>query len=111
MADLTSDLLAAVVAATPERKLEVLQFLRGESTGKNARAHGRNDIERYVSLKDAAAFLGVSRRSVWRWQVPSHRLGARTRFKLSEVVAYVESDTFKKRMAELKEQRLQEELP
>ena len=51
--------------------------------------------------------MGIPR---WRWGVPGHELGGRRRFRLSEVVAYLESDAFKRRAVELKEERREAEL-
>ena len=111
MKDITSELLAAVVAANAERKTAALAVLRGEadlaarvpcSTGGQ-----RGHVEPYVGLRDVAEFLKVSSRSVWRWRVPGHKLGSRTRFRLSEVAAYLESDEFRRRTAELRDQRVE----
>lgn len=100
MSDLTNEVLACLVAAPEERKREALLALRGEAAGK--RGGGRVEVEPYVGLADVAVFLGVCRRSVWRWRVPGHRFGTCTRFRLSEVAAYVESEAFRKRIGELK---------
>ena len=107
MKDVTNELLAAVVAANAEGKAAALAVLRGEPAAGSGR--GRREIEPYVGLKDVAGFLGVSARSVWRWRVPGHKLGSRTRFKLSEVGAYLESAAFKARTEELKEVRRRDE--
>jgi hypothetical protein len=108
MNDLTSSLLAAVVAATPERKESALLVLRGDAVAargpSSARGYGVQ-AEAYVGLRDVAGFLGVSTRSVRRWGVPGHKLGSRTRYRLSEVAGYVESDAFRERVEELKVER------
>jgi excisionase family DNA binding protein len=62
MGDLTGDLLAAVVAATPERKELALKFLRGELTEVPRPATGPV----LMGMGAAAAFLGVSRPTLWR---------------------------------------------
>ena len=103
MGDLTGELLAAVVAAPEERKREALTVLRGEVAAK--RGVGKFEFEPFVGLADVAGFLGVSRRSVLRWRVPGHPFGSRTRYRLSEVSAYVGSEGFQKRMAGLREAR------
>ena len=102
MNDATNDILAALVAATPERKAAALRALRGESGTEHGTGKGRMVVEPFVCLKEVSEFLGVSRRSIWRWQVPCHRLGTRTRFRLSEVAAYMVSAAYRKRLAELK---------
>lgn len=100
----TEEIMQAALAAPEDRKREALMVLRGEAAGKRGagRGNGRVEVEAYVNLGVVTEFLGVSRRSVWRWQVPCHRLGTRTRFRLSEVAAYMESAAYRKRLAELK---------
>ena len=102
MSDSTNEVLVALLAATPDQKAAALKFLRGDADGGRGAGKGRVVVEGYVGLRDVSEFLGVSRRSVWRWQVPSHRLGTRTRFRLSEVAAYVESEAYRKRLDVLK---------
>jgi len=101
--DCTNELLAALVSATPDAKAAALRMFRGDGSG--GEKSKRVALEPFVGLQDVADFLRVSRRSVWRWQVPCHRFGTRTRYRLSEVVAYLDGDLFKRRMAELKEER------
>lgn len=103
MSDLTSEFLSALIRAPADSKVAALRVLRGETP---ERGLPRSKApEPYVGLKDVAAFLGVSARSVWRWGVPGHKLGSRTRFRLSEVAAYTESEAFQRRMEELKRTR------
>lgn len=51
--------------------------------------------ERWVTVDDVAAHLGVTRDSVYRWmakkRLPAHQVGRRWRFRLSEVDEWVES--------------------
>jgi len=49
--------------------------------------------------------LGVSAISLWRWKVPGHELGGRRRFRVSEVLAYLESPEFKAIAEALKTER------
>ena len=102
MTDRTSDFLAALLAAPEERRAEALRVLRGD-TGQNAPLD--RGPEPYLTLRAVGRRLGVSPCSLWRWQVPGHELGGRRRFRLSEVAAYLESGEFKRRAAELKEER------
>jgi hypothetical protein len=63
MSDLTADLLAAVVAATPDQKESALKFLRGElpqSSGRPATG------PLLMGMGAGAKFLGVSRATLWR---------------------------------------------
>lgn len=49
--------------------------------------------ERWVSVEDVAAHLGVTKDSIYRWvdekKLPAHRVGRLFRFKLSEVDDWV----------------------
>ena len=49
--------------------------------------------ERWVSVDEVAAHLGVNKDSIYRWidkkNFPSHRVGRLLRFKLSEVDEWV----------------------
>lgn len=104
---LTEELMQVVLAAPEDRKREALMVLRGEVAGKRGagRGGGRFDFEPFVGLGEAAEFLGVSRRSVLRWRVPGHAFGSRTRYRLSEVSAYVGGEAFRKRMEGLRDAR------
>jgi predicted DNA-binding transcriptional regulator AlpA len=101
MSDTTNDILAALVAATPERKAAALRALRGEFEF----AEKVPDTEAYLTLRDVGRRLGISACSLWRYGVPGHELGGRRRFRMSEVEAYLASDGFKRRAQELKEDR------
>ncbi|RLC12747.1 MAG: DNA-binding protein [Deltaproteobacteria bacterium] len=52
--------------------------------------------ERWVSVQDVAAHLGVAKDSVYRWidekGLPAHRVGRLFRFKLSEIDEWVRQD-------------------
>jgi len=104
MADVTSDLLAAVLAATPDRKSAALRVLRGEdSVGGGEKKNALP--ERFVTQRELVKMLGVSAISLWRWKVPGHELGGRRRFRVSEVLAYLETPEFGARAEELKVKR------
>ena len=104
MADVTSDLLAAVLAATPDRKSAALRVLRGEDNVGNGES--KNALpERFVTQRELVKMLAVSAISLWRWRVPGHELGGRRRFRVSEVLAYLESPEFKVIAEELKAER------
>jgi hypothetical protein len=60
--DLTSDLLAAILAATPERKEAALKVLRGETTPVAKPVTG----PLLMNINAAAKFLGVSRTTLWK---------------------------------------------
>lgn len=63
MSDLTGDLLAAVVAATPERKQLALQALNGELPQALPRPLAEPLL---LGMTAAARVLGVSRCTLWR---------------------------------------------
>jgi excisionase family DNA binding protein len=53
------------------------------------------DSERWVTVDDVAAHLGVTRDSIYRWKdtkdLPGHRVGRAWRFRLSEIDEWVRS--------------------
>lgn len=53
------------------------------------------DSERWVTVDDVAAHLGVTRDSIYRWMnsknLPAHRVGRAWRFRLSEIDEWVRS--------------------
>ena len=100
-AELTNELLQAILTASEDQKHAALRVLRGEREEEDAPAA----IEPYLTLKELARHLNVSVSSLWRWGVPGHELGGRRRFRLSEVEAYLESEAFRKRAAALKRER------
>ena len=92
------------MAATADRKAAALRVLRGEDgLGSGEK---RNALpERFVTQRELVKMLGVSAISLWRWKVPGHELGGRRRFRVSEVLAYLESPVFKAIAEELKARR------
>ena len=100
--DITNDLLKALVTATDEQRLEALRILRGKERQENPAIP---ECEPFLTLKDIGKRLGVSPCSLWRWGVPGHQLGGRRRFRLSEVIAYLDSPAFRQKAEELKRER------
>jgi excisionase family DNA binding protein len=51
--------------------------------------------DRWLSLAEIAAYLGVSKDSVYRWlelrHMPAHKIGRQWKFKVAEVDAWVRS--------------------
>ncbi len=101
MSDSTNDILAALVAATPERKAAALRALRGEFEF----VEKAPNTEAYLTLREVGRRLGISACSLWRYGVPGHELGGRRRFRMSEVEAYLASEEFKDKAQELKDDR------
>ena len=98
------DLIQAAMLAPPERKQEALRILRGESPAGSA-GGSQPPPEPYLTQKEIARRLGLNPTTLWRWRIPGHELGGRRRFRLPEVVAYLESDEFKRRMSALRATR------
>ena len=52
-----------------------------------------SDIERWLSVEEIAAHLGISKESIYRWlekeKIPAHRVGRLWKFKASEVDRWV----------------------
>jgi excisionase family DNA binding protein len=50
---------------------------------------------RWLSLSEIAAYLGVSKDSVYRWveicRMPAHKVGRQWKFKVTEIDAWVRS--------------------
>ncbi|MGK5082465.1 helix-turn-helix domain-containing protein [Bdellovibrionota bacterium FG-1] len=50
-------------------------------------------IERWLSVEEIAAHLGVSKETIYRWldagKIPAHRMGRLWKFKASEVDGWV----------------------
>ena len=86
---------------TPRQIEQVMRVLSAESLG----TENAVKIEPFTTLREVAKALNVSTVSLWRWQIPGHELGGQRRFRLSEVVAYLESEQFKRWVKELREDR------
>ena len=100
------ELMQSALIAPEERKAAAIRVLRGEIPLVDAETLRRcaGEAERFLTLKECARRLGVSACSLWRWGVPGHELGGRRKFRMSEVEAYLESEEFRRRAAELREQ-------
>lgn len=52
-----------------------------------------NDAERWLSVEEIAAHLGISKETIYRWlekeKIPAHRVGRLWKFKASEVDQWV----------------------
>ena len=100
------ELMQAALAAPVGRREAALRVLRGDAVPETESAAGP---EPYLTLREIGRRLNLSSCSLWRWKTPGHELGGRRRFRMSEVVEYLESDAFKQRAAELKEERRETE--
>lgn len=54
-----------------------------------------SDTERWLSVEEIAAHLGVSKETIYRWlerkKVPAHRVGRLWKFKASEVDDWIKN--------------------
>ncbi len=103
---LTEEIIQAALVAPDARKTEALRMLRGETPAVDAETLRRRagETERFLTLKECARRLGVTSCCLWRWQVPGHRLGGRSMFRMSEIEAYLASEAFKQRAEDLRVQ-------
>jgi hypothetical protein len=97
---LTEELITATLTAPDDLKEKALKVLRSVPSSSIP-----GDPEPYMTLAQISKRIGVSTCSLWRWKVPGHELGGRRRFRLSEVLAYLESDELKARAEDLKTER------
>lgn len=97
-------LMQAALVAPAEAREEALRVLRGQTRTTDSEPT-QPAPEPYLTLKVVAKRLGLNPSTLWRWQVPGHDLGGRRRFRLHEVVAYLESDLFKSRVSALRATR------
>lgn len=55
-----------------------------------------SESERWLSVEEIAAHLGVSRETIYRWlekkRIPAHRIGKLWKFQASEVDQWVRSE-------------------
>jgi len=95
------DLVAAAMSAPSERREAALQVLRGHALavepGSQAPVY-----EPLLTQRETARRLGVSVPTLWRWRVPFHALGGRRRYRIPDVIAYLQSETFQRRVAALR---------
>jgi len=82
------DLMQAALAASDEKREMALRVLRDTPHSDTARTSWP---EPYLTLRETARRLGVSACSLWRWKVPGHEIGGRRRYRLSEVMSFLES--------------------
>jgi hypothetical protein len=100
MQSLSSDFLAAAMAATPARLTDALAILKGDDrlvqTAKPV-AH-----EPFVTLEALSKITGIGRITLWRYNVPGHKHAGRMRYRVSECLAFLESPQFQTVVAALR---------
>lgn len=88
------------MAASSERLNAALKILKGETLPSgNTKSHAP---EKFVSLAQAARELGINRMTLDRYRCPSHNHFSCKRYRISEILAYFESDTFRRTIIALK---------
>jgi hypothetical protein len=98
-----ADLIAAFMAAAPAQRIAAMAvLLRDRDDGGEPADNGK---ERFLNQQQLAETLGVHTTTIRRWGIPCHRLGRVPRYLMAEVREYLDSKTFKRRLAELKKQR------
>ena len=100
MQSLSSDFLAAAMAATPARLTEALAVLKGDNRPEQAAKPVVH--EKFVTLDALATVTGIGRITLWRYNVPGHKHAGRMRYRVSEVLAFLESPQFQTVVAALR---------
>lgn len=88
----TEEVLTALVGATDQAKDRALRILRGEQV----------NTDPFLSMRAVSEKTGFSTATLYRWGIPSHEIAGRPRYRLSEVLEYLNSDTLKERAKTLK---------
>ena len=91
-------------SVTEEDRALMLRFLQYPHEAADER-------EPYLNLKELGKILNIHPTTLWKWQVPGHRLGGCSRYRLSEVRRYLESTNFETRAGELKIMRMEKRSP
>lgn len=88
-------LVQAAMAAPTDRREAALLLLQGHTPR----------VEPFLSLVGLSRATGISVSTLARWQPPSHELGGRPRYRVSEVLDYLASEEFQRRAAALRAER------
>lgn len=102
MQSLSSEFLAAAMAATPEHLKEALALLKGEPRPVTVSAAPVTVREPFVTLEALSKATGIGRITLWRYNVPGHKHAGRMRYRVSEVLAYLETPEFQATVQALK---------
>jgi phosphoenolpyruvate carboxylase len=97
-------LIPAYLAADAEKKQRVMAVLVGVEPNEEPEADHRQP-ERLLNQIEIAEVLNVHPTTVRRWRLPCHRLGRVPRYRMDEVMEYVASPAFRRRLKELKQMR------
>ena len=96
--------IPAYLAADGERRQRAMAALIGSEPCEETEVN-HDAPEHLLNQIEIARVLGVHPTTVRRWQIPCHRLGRVPRYRMEDVMAYVASPTFRRRLKELKQMR------
>ncbi len=102
MQALSAEFLAAAMAAKPEHLKEALAVLKGVTRPAPVPPAPMTVREPFVTLEALAEATGIGRITLWRYSVPGHTHAGRTRYRVSEVLAYLETPEFQATVQTLK---------
>lgn len=100
MKSMIPDLVALALEAPEEMIEQAIRVLRGEGLATPT------PIEPLLTASQVAELLNISRMSLHRWKVPSHPLAGKPRFRLSEVIKYLDSEEFRSHAEYLRHTRV-----
>jgi len=92
------EIVQAAMVAPADKRETALRLLQGTLPKP----------EPYLTLRDLGRQLGFGTSTLRRWQVPGHDLGGCQRYRLTEVEAYLQTETFQRRQAALRAERRNE---
>ena len=98
--NVTNDILQALITADDTAKTRALKALLGAERPPDPPVR-----EPYLTMRQVCRELAINPATLWRWRVPCHRFGARPRYRLCEVEAYLASPQFQAVAAELRAAR------
>lgn len=99
-----NQLIPAFLAADDERRRRAMAVLTGTELHQQTEAVNPGP-DRLLNQAGIAKALGVHPTTVRRWHLPCHRLGRVPRYQWHEVMEYLSSQAFRRRLKELKELR------
>lgn len=93
------DLVALALEAPEERIEQAIRVLRGEVPTTPS------IVEPLLTAVQVSKQLNISRVTIYRWKLPSHQLGGKPRFRMSEVLKYLDSEEFRSHAENLRRER------
>ena len=93
--------IPAYLAADEAQRQRAMSALTGAEPPEKEEL-GARAPERLLNQIEIARVLGVHPTTVRRWNIPCQRLGRVPRYRIDEVMAYIGSPKFRRRVNELK---------